>query len=123
VTWHNQFGKGSEFVRPLVVRDFDSPSLHKWLRAERPDVVIVLDEERALRLESLVAGIEGPAPKLVCSSWTPGQRFSGIDERPRDVATRSVELLASMILHSEKGIPKVATATMVSGKYAAHSVH
>ena len=115
VTWHNLFGSGSEFVRPLLVEEFVAAPLAKWLREERPDVVIVLDEERAVKLTSVVLSKSEARPTIVCSSWTPGQQFAGIDERPAEVGARGVELLASMILHNEKGVPRVGTVTMVGG--------
>jgi hypothetical protein len=116
VSWQSLFG-GTEFVRPLIVDRFHGVSIDKWMGNEKPDVVIVSDKERADELESILTASSAPRPAIVCGSWAPGQRFAGVDERPNEIGTRAIDILASMILHNQKGIPSVPTVTMVSGNF------
>ena len=43
--------------------------------------------------------------------------IAGIDEMPREIGASAVDLLASLIARRERGLPKLPTATLLTGRW------
>jgi DNA-binding LacI/PurR family transcriptional regulator len=116
VIWQNALG-GTERVRPLIFDGERPLGLKRWFARERPDA-LVLAGEREARLVVTELGLRVPGPVgFVTTNRSGASVFAGIEERPAEIGTTAVRLLASLLQHGEKGIPAVPTVTMVRGEW------
>jgi len=116
VSWQNLLG-GTEFIMPFIYSDEEESSgqLEHWFAREYPDVIIEsgIEDEMAIA-RRLGLRIPGPVGFAVTSRAGSSQ-FAGVDERPVEIGTRAVDMLAAMIQRGEKGVPKVPMVTMIEG--------
>ncbi len=110
-----------EHVPPLVWAGDLAAAIRPWFRREKPDLVLTTSEER---VRSCAAALGVPlAGKLGFASTNvrpgPGGRpaIAGIDEMPREIGASAVDLLASLIERRARGLPKLPTATLLTGRW------
>ena len=56
-------------------------------------------------------------PRVVTLNWSTIRGESGIDQRAELIGSAAIDILAGMIVHSEKGIPATAYTTLVMGSW------
>ena len=85
----------------------------QWMKTHRPDALISLDAFVPEWLAQL--GLCVPEDLgLVVHDWTEGMRgFAGIDHRRGHVAAAAVDMVATQLLHNERGIPEVPKQTLI----------
>ncbi|PTY04987.1 hypothetical protein DB347_20065 [Opitutaceae bacterium EW11] len=114
VVWQNVLG-GAESVMPFVFEGEGRTELKKWFEREKPDAIIASGEleakDIARELDLRVPGKIG----FAVANRSGASVFAGIEERPEEIGSASIRLLASLVQHGEKGIPEVPTVTMVKG--------
>src|SRR4051812_46632863 len=111
---HNLQGN-SVAVPPFIYGRLDPAMLRAWFRVERPDAIIATDDsfcEQYARLLRLA--IPGPVG-FASTNTHAGSPISGIDELPQEVGAAALDLLAGMIQHGEKGVPRHAATTELHG--------
>jgi len=117
--WHGLHG-GAEAVRAHVVDTLDAGALRRWLRAERPDVV--LTEHDAFARELAAAGAGAGGRPIVSCSARPREDgtypFPGNDDRPGEIGAEAVGQLARMIAVGQRGVPVSPRTTLVRGAWA-----
>lgn len=123
IAWQNQFG-ATEPVKPLIYDrpgpDLNADILRSWLRAERPDAVILETVDRS-GFERAVASLAAKKrPKCVTMNWPSPLAVAGIDQQVERIGAAAVELLGGMIGRGEKGVPLQPTQSFIEGvwKYA-----
>jgi hypothetical protein len=87
--------------------------LTPWLRAFRPEIVLTHCAEE---LHPLIQTMR--TPPMLYSVGVP--RLSGIpfwDQKPSEIGTHAVTLLAGMIRDSERGIPAQPATTLIHGEF------
>lgn len=118
VAWQNQFG-GTEPVPPLITEmpgpEVDPASFSKWLRRQRPDVVITDANIRTPFAAALASIPVGARPKIVTMNWPDVACDAGIDQRPERVGAAAIDVLAGLLTRGEKGVPELANTTMIDG--------
>lgn len=79
----------------------------KWMRAHRPDALISFDTFVPAWLKRL--GLRVPDDiGFVVHDWTPRMTdFAGIYQRRDHLAAAAVDLVATQLLHHERGVPEV----------------
>ncbi len=116
VSWQSLLG-GTEFVRPFLFGMGDRADADAWFEEQQPDAIIVSgDTLRIMGLSGLELQRKLGVP-VTCTSWFPGQDYPGIDEHPKDIGIKAVDVLASMILRNELGVPVTPTVTMIEGDW------
>lgn len=120
VVRHNLDGR-TVHAPPFIFDRLRPAELRAWYRRERPDAIIATDDtlcrEYARLLELPIPGPVG----FVSTNTTLAANIAGIDELPVEVGATAVNLLAGMILHGERGLPRHATTTEVHGLWLAGS--
>ncbi len=119
--WH----EARERVTPLVWEGDLAAAIRPWFRKEKPDLVLTTSEERvracAAALGVPVAGTS--AVGFASTNVRPGaggrSPIAGIDEVPGEIGASAVDLLASLIERRERGLPKLPTATLLTGRWCA----
>lgn len=116
--WHARH-EAAEPGAALLPAAFDPVVVLGWLRAHRPDAVIVHETRAARDLRDLLAGtpwarltvavtsVVGPPPRGVC----------GINERPAEIGGAAVDLVASLIERRALGLPSAPATTLLGGRW------
>lgn len=115
LSWHLVAGKRA--IPPLVTPDWDQDSFARWLRRHRPDVVITPDPV----VHDWLADLDLRAPQdvgVAASFRLPREPFTGMDQRPEDVAAAAVDLLVADLISNDRGIPERPRLVFVPGTWA-----
>ena len=120
IAWHHEFG-GTTAVRTFVgrqdVRIIDVDPLRKWLTREKPDAIISDINERPA-LSAAIAHLPARRrPQLFHMSWPDPAGEPGIDQRPEQLGSVAIEVLAGMLARGEKGVPDLPSSSMVDGRW------
>jgi len=85
----------------------------EWLKAHRPDALISFDTHVPGWLKKL--GLRVPEDiGLVVHDWTPRMvGFAGIHQRRDHVASAAVDLVATQLMHHERGVPEVPRQILI----------
>lgn len=106
-------------VAPFIYQRYDAAALRTWFRRESPDVVIATSEQLCRQYADTL-GCRIPGPFAFASTNTSAQSpIAGIDECPEAVGANGIDLLGSLILHGERGLPAHPASTEVHGKWHA----
>jgi DNA-binding LacI/PurR family transcriptional regulator len=104
---------------PLYVDDWDDPApILRWLKREKPDVVI---SPNAAVLHDLLLSAGWKLPRDLGLVWLScpklGDPFSGIWQNGRGIGALAVDTLISMLERHEHGLPEQATTFMLEGQW------
>ena len=90
-------------------------ALREWFKREKPDAILTTDDAFS-RDYARILNLPIPGPVgFVSTNTSPGSLISGIDELPGEVAATAVDVLAGMIQHGQKGVPRNPTTTELQG--------
>lgn len=120
MTWHNEYG-GTIPVRPYIGKThgptLDPVSFKAWLLEQKPDVVICDDIGMAVVLATIQSLSATKRPRIVTLNWSTIRGGFGIDQRVELIGATAIDILASMYVHSERGIPAAPFDTTVPGRW------
>lgn len=119
IGWYNRHACARP-VEPLVFDRAIAVGFADWFRRERPDAIIGHSASELREIEKLIPPQQRRHLTLVSTSKvTPGDRvdYAGIDERPGEIGRASTDLLASLIQHGDRGLPKIPRVTMITGEF------
>jgi LacI family transcriptional regulator len=120
VAWQNSFG-GTEPVPPFlgagVGPKLADPRFASWLAAHRPDVILVEEIDGELLRKSLGALGSRKRPAVVTLDWPSPRAGAGMDQRPEEIGSVAIEILAGMVSRGERGIPARPQSIMVDGEW------
>jgi LacI family transcriptional regulator len=86
----------------------------RWLKETRPDVIFTLYHEVRRWLEDLGKRVPGDVG-LIQYEWRSGHPdWAGMDQRNDLVGAAALDMLVTMVHHSERGVPEHPKATMIS---------
>jgi DNA-binding LacI/PurR family transcriptional regulator len=108
-----------KLTEPLYVEDFaDEAKVLRWLKREKPDVIISPD---CGVLHPLLNGAGWRVPKDVGLAWLActnlGHVCSGIYQNGPMIGEMAIDTLISQIERHERGLPAQATTLMVEGQW------
>ena len=114
--WLGIYG-GGEPVRAHVCERIEPAALRRWLKEERPDVVLAEHDQAARELRA--TGVLAEALKIVSCSARPEKNgkfpFPGNDDKPREIGAVAVQKLAQKIAVGQRGVPANPHTTLVRG--------
>lgn len=120
VAWQNEFGE-TQRVRPLITDapgpDLDPQEFARWLRRERPDVVITDVLVRAAVASALTALPARARPKVVSMNGPDLACDASMDQRPEQIGAAAIELLTGLLLRGERGLPELPHTTIIDGRW------
>ncbi len=110
-----------ELVEPVFVDDWDEaalPQLERWLKREKPDVIINLGGGP---LHSMLVRAGWRIPDDIGFAWLAcprlGDPLSGVWQNGRLTGAMAVDALISMVERNERGMPEQATTIMLEGQW------
>lgn len=122
IAWQNLFGETSP-VTPLFTRapgpGLDPVAFGDWLVRETPDAVITDAPHRSVLELGLSRLPRRSRPKMITMNWPDSTADAGVDQRSEHIGAIAVEILAGMLTRGERGVPAVASITMVEGVWMA----
>jgi DNA-binding LacI/PurR family transcriptional regulator len=104
-------------VPPLFAPELRREEFLRWFRRHEPDVVISHSTDTIGWMES--AGARVPATHgFVCLNLLYKTRpCAGLDQQPRELGARSVEMLIAQLQRNERGIPEWPTTTTIPARW------
>jgi LacI family transcriptional regulator len=116
LTRHEQ--RDANVVFPLLLEDDFGPRvLQRWLRAERPEVVLTTEPGIASRLrrERTAAGQPIGFAHLDLTAELPGA--SGIDQNNERVGAAAVDLVVEQLHSNAFGLPENPKTVLIEGRW------
>lgn len=95
----------------------DRGLFHQWFEQNQPDVIFTLYHEVERWLQEM--GLSAPADiGLIQYEWRPDHGgWAGMNQRNDLVGAAAVDMLISMVHHSERGVPEHPRATMIGSHW------
>jgi LacI family transcriptional regulator len=111
----------AEQVEPLLapLGEFTTARLRRWIRSERPDVLIVHSLGSLPGLETFLANLRRALP-CVLLSREQGEPFAGIDQQFLLSGRLLVDVVSSQILHNQTGVPATPLLLSTEGVWVDH---
>jgi DNA-binding LacI/PurR family transcriptional regulator len=113
-------------VPPLLLdsvefpEEFDGAALRRWLRAEKPDVIVT---SAAAVVEQALAKIGRQVPKNIgvagLSCPEVGHHLSGVCQNGRLIGATAIDQLTLRLERNERGLPRQAVTVMIEGMWNA----
>src|SRR3954467_4776858 len=109
-------------AEPFYADDLsDQASVLRWLKKEKPDVIIAPSSDVVPALPDLLtrAGMRIPEDigLAVLACPEPGSPFSGVYQNGKMIGALAVDALTSLVERHERGLPEQATTLMVEGQW------
>jgi len=108
-----------DYISPFLLKeaaDLQSPKIKKWFELKHPDAIILNGDSTASLLSKFLK-LKRPGPVAIVSTDCHSQECAGINQLPESVGSIAVELLSSMIVHNEKGVPSHPRVVMADGEW------
>jgi hypothetical protein len=104
---------------PLVTHRVTKTSLHKWLREQHIDCVILSDKAMEIRTWIDELGYDVPGKLGVCmaSLYGPCEGIAGINIQMALIGETAVRYVVSMLQQNERGLPAYPRYVEVEGRW------
>ncbi len=107
-----------EGIPPLITDNWSLPTIREWYERFRPEVIIgPFGSSVGNWLES--TGVVVPDDVQLISVACPrkGHRVTGVFENSKSIGAKAVQMVISMIEHTEKGIPENPSTISMEGEW------
>jgi LacI family transcriptional regulator len=106
--WHH--------VAPLILPEdhWDSREFARWVRQERPDVILTEEPEVMAAATRLGLRVPRDAGVAFFHQERPARRLSGLLVKAEEVGRTAASILMRLIETNERGVPPVPSTTLVS---------
>jgi LacI family transcriptional regulator len=109
--------RGIEAVPPLIFDERRQADFTQWFRRYNPDVVLAHFTEIMDWMESCGARIPETHGFVSLNLLYRTRPCAGLDQQPRQLGARGVELLIAQLQRNECGIPDWPTTTTIPGRW------
>ncbi len=106
-----------EPVPPLLAAPWKAATLLHWVRRERPDAIIGLGPEAVRWLRAAGFRVPEDIGVATLNRADPEDRITGIDQHNRQIGSAAVDLLHSLVLRREIGVPETPRGVVVHGEW------
>ncbi len=105
-------------IPPLLEHETKDRDLHRWLKQNRPDVVILLTPRLSHGSSASVTRFPEKWDSPVSSLPQSHNRLSGLYQNSIRIGEAAVDFLISMLHSGERGIPSTPTRVLVESEWA-----
>lgn len=103
-------------IEPLITENWSKKTVCDWYDRYRPEVIVgPFGSSVGNWLESAGIKIPGELQLISLACPRPGHRVTGIYENSHGIGARAVQMVISMIEHTEKGIPRNPSTLSLEG--------
>ena len=104
-------------VPPLFSVTLGREEFTRWFRRNRPDVVISHHTETIDWMESCGARVPDTHGFVCLNLLYKNRPCAGLDQQPRQLGARSVEMLIAQLQRNERGVPEWPTTTTIPARW------
>jgi len=104
-------------VPPLFAPELREDDFGKWFRKYRPDVVISHGTDVIAWMERCGARVPETHGFVCLNLLYKNRPAAGLDQQPRELGARSVEMLIAQLQRNERGIPEWPTTTTIPARW------
>ena len=110
---------GVEPVPPLLITEQENRKndFMTWFRRHKPDVVIGHFTETIEWMEAAGASVPASTGFVSLNLLYPTRPCAGLDQQPRELGARAVELLIAQLQRNERGVPDCPTTTTIPARW------
>jgi len=101
----------------LTADDKTALRLEAWLRAHRPDAILTDYQELPSLLARLGLRVPQDIGLAAFSVLDGGGIDAGIDQNSEEIGRSAFRLLASLLLHQERGLPRIVHEILIEGRW------
>jgi LacI family transcriptional regulator len=99
------------------VDDNERADLAGWVRRNRLDGVVTWEPSVVTRLRAAGVAVPGDVSVAIESSWQEAPWCSGMDQNDERIGAAAVELVSSMLVRGERGVPSVQHRVLVESTW------
>jgi len=107
---------GIEIVPSLIVEERRAEDFKKWFRRHDPDVVVGQDEAIDW-MEACGARVPATHGFVSLNVVYQTRPCAGLDQQPRELGARAVELIIAQLQRNELGVPEWPTTTTIAARW------
>ncbi|MEY2881482.1 MAG: hypothetical protein RLZZ15_3862 [Verrucomicrobiota bacterium] len=104
-------------VPPLIAAGRERGEFERWFRRHRPDVVISHFTEVIDWMEACGARVPRTHGFVSLNVLYQTRPCAGLDQQPRELGARAVEMLIAQLQRNERGIPAWPTTTTIPARW------
>ena len=108
---------GLEIVPPLIVAGRDRAEFEAWFRRHKPDVVLSHFTEIIEWMEACGARVPQTHGFASLNLLYKTRPCAGLDQQPRELGARAVEMLIAQLQRNERGVPAWPTTTTIPARW------
>ena len=108
---------GVEIVPPLIVEDHNQAEFSAWFRKHKPDVMLAHFTEILEWMEACGARVPETHGFVSLNVLYRTRPCAGLDQQPRQLGARGIELLIAQLQRNECGVPDWPTTTTIPGRW------
>jgi LacI family transcriptional regulator len=109
--------RGIEVVPPLITEERRPEEFMAWFRRRQPDVVLAHFTDVIDWMEACGARLPATHGFVSLNVVYKTQPCAGLDQQPRELGARAVELLIAQLQRNERGIPEWPTTTTIAARW------
>jgi LacI family transcriptional regulator len=103
-------------IEPLITADWSLATIKNWYEQYRPQVIVgPFGSSIGNWLESTGVCVPDDVELISLACPRPGHRVTGIYENSQSIGAKAVQMVISMIEHTEKGIPEAPSTVSLEG--------
>ena len=106
-----------KIVPPLIVENQRKEEFQRWFRRHKPDVVIGHFTETIGWMEECGARVPATHGFVSLNLLYSTRPCAGLDQQPRELGARAVELLIAQLQRNELGVPEWPTTTTIPARW------
>lgn len=118
---HREEQPRSVRIPPFLYRSYEFAAscgaFLRWIRRERPEVIIITDDAPQAWEAILKAGWRVPADIGLLALRTPGPEISGINQQETRIGAVGMSNVISQLYRNEFGVPPEPAFTLVAGRW------
>jgi LacI family transcriptional regulator len=109
--------RGLEVIPPLITAARREDEFRAWFRKHKPDVVLAHFTEAIDWMEAAGARVPATHGFVSLNVVYKERACAGLDQQPRELGARAVELLIAQLQRNERGIPEWPTTTTIAARW------
>lgn len=104
-------------VPPLIVETQTREAFQAWFKKHKPDVVIGHHSDKIEWMESCGARVPKTHGFVSLNTIYNAQPCAGLDQQPRELGARAIELVIAQLQRNELGVPTWPTTTTIAARW------
>ncbi|MBL9190182.1 MAG: LacI family DNA-binding transcriptional regulator [Opitutaceae bacterium] len=115
--FHAHFAGAPATVPPLIAETQTREAFQAWFKKHKPDVVIGHHTDKIGWMQACGARVPETHGFVSLNAVYNTQPCAGLDQQPRELGSRAVELVIAQLQRNELGVPAWPTTTTIAARW------